>query len=102
MFSFLFGLAAGASLLLNGPRARRGVAKAVLKGGDVAVALGREARRVSAGVVADFEDAFAEAKAERNGAGAEQETWTALHAQIRQLRAEIASLNPNTAHGPVQ
>jgi hypothetical protein len=92
MLSFFWGLTTGVMLLLNGRIVRRGFAKAVLNSGDAAVSVGRQIRRVSAGVVADLEDAFAEVKSETASAKAEREAMAALHAELQGLRTEIASL----------
>ena len=92
MLSFLFGLTAGAFVILNGPSVRRGIALAVLKGGDAAAEAGRYAQRASAQLVEDFEDAFAEARAERARAEAHANGLSELQNQLRQIHAEIVSL----------
>jgi len=96
MFSFLIGLGAGVAVLLNGPSVRRGIARAVLQGGDALAVAGREARKYSAKMKEDFEDAFAEAKFERERSAAQQHGMSELAAQVAQLRADIASLHPQS------
>ena len=104
MFSFLIGLAAGITVILNGPQVRRGIAKAVLTGGDLAAGAGKEAKRLTSQLAEDFEDAMAEAKAEKEQAQAAAEAealaMNELAAQLRQMRADIASLESKL--GPIQ
>jgi hypothetical protein len=92
MFSFFLGLATGVVVLLNGPSVRRGIARAALTGGDAAATAGREARKLSAKLIEDFQDAFAEVKQERAVAEAQQQGAAQLLAELRELRAAIASI----------
>lgn len=96
MFSLVLGLATGIAFLLNGSSVRRGIAKLALTGGDAAAAAARGARRVSARVIEDFEDAFAEVKHERALGEAQQQSASELLAEVQQLRADLHSLEPKT------
>jgi hypothetical protein len=102
MFSFFLGLAAGVTVLLNGPEIRRGIAKATLAGGDAALALGQQARRISARTLEDFEDAFAEAKAERSQSTAAMQGMAELRSELKSLRDEIQSLGTKAHSSSVQ
>jgi hypothetical protein len=64
MFSFLFGLGAGAICVLNRDATRRLIATILVKGQDAAQATAREAIRWSARVGEEFQDIMAEARAE--------------------------------------
>lgn len=97
MFSFLLGLATGVTVLLNGPSVRRGIARAALTGGDAVATAGREARKLSARLIEDFEDAFAEVKQERAVADAQQQSLIELVAELHQLRAALQSMQSNPA-----
>jgi hypothetical protein len=90
---------------LNGPKVRRGIARAVLTGSDLAAETGKEARRVTAQMVEDFEDALAEVKAEKAQAQAEAQSIHELAAQVRQIRADVSSIASRSFEsktGPVQ
>jgi hypothetical protein len=102
MFSFLIGLATGSALVLNGPKVRRSLAKAVLTGGSAAVTAGKHVQRVSARVVEDFQDAFAEAQADAAQKEMERQGVAGLHDELRNLRADLSSLRPQSGPGPVQ
>ena len=100
MFSFLVGLATGSALLLNGPKVRRSLAKAVLTGGNAAATAGKHMQRVSTRVLEDFQDAFAEAQADAAQKEMERQGVAGLHDELRNLRDDISSLRPRS--GPVQ
>jgi hypothetical protein len=102
MFSFLIGLATGSALVLNGPKVRRSLAKAVLKGGNAAAAAGKQVQRVSTRVLEDFQDAFAEAQAEAAEKEMERQSIAGLKDELRNLRADVSSLWPQGGPGPVQ
>jgi hypothetical protein len=92
MLSFFLGIAAGITVLLNGPAVRLGVARTTLKGGDALMGATREARRLSAKLIEDFEDSFAEAKQERAYKASQQKNVSDLMAELRALREDVASL----------
>ena len=100
MFSFLVGLATGIAVLVSGPQVRRGLARAVLKGKDLAEGVAKETRRATARMAEDFEDAIAEVKAERDraqvNAEREAEVLRELSEQLRRIRADVASLDTKT------
>jgi hypothetical protein len=102
MFSFLIGLATGSALVLNGPKVRRSLAKAVLTGGSAAATAGKHVQRVSARVLEDFQDAFAEAHADAAQKEMERQNVAGLHDELRNLRADLSSLRPQGGQGPVQ
>lgn len=102
MFSFLIGLATGSALVLNGPKVRRSLAKAVLTGGNAAVTAGKHVQRVSTRVVEDFQDAFAEAHADAAQKELERQSVAGLQDELRNLRADISSLRPKSGPGTVQ
>jgi hypothetical protein len=64
MFSFLFGLAAGAACVLNGPGTRRLLVTILAKGQQAATATARDAVRWSARLAEEMQDIVIEAKAE--------------------------------------
>jgi uncharacterized protein YqfA (UPF0365 family) len=94
MWSFLLGFGAVAAALANGPEVRRTIARAILTGSDLATDVGIKAYRVSKEFAADFEDAFAEVRAERAQASEPGASVTAslqeLRREIEELRAEIS------------
>jgi ubiquinone biosynthesis protein UbiJ len=102
MFSFLVGLATGSALVLNGPKVRRSLAKAVLTGGNAAAAASKHVQRISTRVLEDFQDAFAEAHADAAQKSMERQAAAGLHDEIRKMRADLSSLRPQSGTGSVQ
>ncbi|HWB95996.1 MAG TPA: hypothetical protein VG672_04825 [Bryobacteraceae bacterium] len=100
MFSFLLGFGAGVTILLNGRKVQKQIARTVLDGAEVTSDVFRQARRGAAQLAEDFEDAFAQAREERAAEKAEQASQDQLQAELRLLRSEIAtlqsSLRPST------
>jgi ubiquinone biosynthesis protein UbiJ len=92
MFSFFVGLATGFTILMNGQKVRLGLVRTVLAGAEVAKEAGQGARRLTARVVEDFEDAVAEVKAEQTQAGTNKQNLTDLAAQLKQFREEIGAM----------
>ena len=96
MFSFLIGLATGSALVLNGPKVRRSIAKAVLTGGSAAATAGKHVQRVSTRVLEDFQDAFAEAHSDAAQKEMERQSVAGLRDELRNLRDDISSLRPQS------
>jgi|GEM_PF-2030708 len=64
MLSFLLGLTAAGAVLNNRQGVARGLATLIVKGQDVAVAVGREVQRMAEQTSEDLQDIVAEARAE--------------------------------------
>ena len=64
LIGFVAGAGFGAALVLNSRGVRRGLAKAVVKGGKAATTASRHVMRVSTEMMEDFQDALAEARLE--------------------------------------
>jgi ubiquinone biosynthesis protein UbiJ len=94
MFSLFVGIATGFTLLLNGQKVRLGLVRAVLTGSEMAKEAGKETRRLTTRMMEDIEDAVAEVKAEKAQAGSDQQSVADLVGQLRELRSEIAALEP--------
>ena len=94
MWGFLLGFGATAAALANAPEVRRAIALAILTGSDLATDVGIKAYRASREIVEDFEDAFAEVRAQRAQSNGSDDSVTAslqeLRREIEELRAEIS------------
>jgi len=64
MLSFLLGLTAAGAVLNNRQGVARGLATLIVKGQDVATAVGREVQRMAEQTTEDLQDIVAEARAE--------------------------------------
>ena len=64
MLSFLLGFTAAGAVLNNRQGVARGLATLIVKGQDVAVAVGREVQRMAEQTSEDLQDIVAEARAE--------------------------------------
>jgi ubiquinone biosynthesis protein UbiJ len=96
MFSFVVGLATGLTILLNGQKVRLGLVRTVLAGAEAAKGAGQGARRFTARVVEDFEDAVAEVKAEKTQTDTNKQNLADLAAQLKQFREEIGAMEAKT------
>jgi hypothetical protein len=90
LIGFVAGAGFGAALIFNSRGVRRGLAKAVVKGGKAATTASRHVMRVSSEMVEDFQDALAEARLE-------EETRQSIDpaeilASLRNLRQEFESV----------
>jgi hypothetical protein len=64
LIGFVAGAGFGAALVFNSRGIRRGLARAVVKGGKAATTASRHVMRVSSEMVEDFQDALAEVRLE--------------------------------------
>jgi len=92
VLSLFAGVAAGLFVVLNGTSVRKGLIRAALAGGDLAVDAGKRARRAGAQMIEDFQDELAEVKAERDSQRVQKESLTEIAEELHQLRTELASL----------
>jgi hypothetical protein len=65
----------------------------VLDGGDIAADVAHRARQYAAGVAEDFQDAFAQAEAERSAEKEADATRKLVHAELQLLQRELALLH---------
>ena len=92
LISFVVGAGFSAALVFNSRAIRRGLAKAVVKGGKAATTASRHVMRVSSEMAEDFQDALAEARIEEE---TRQPIDPAeLLASLRDLRQEFESVQP--------
>jgi hypothetical protein len=92
VFSFLVGFGAAFYVLTNGPATRRMIARAVLDGYDAAQVALQKAHRASLEIKEDFEDAFAEVRAERAAAATASSQYDVTLQTLREMRDEIAGI----------
>jgi hypothetical protein len=90
LISFVVGAGFGATLVFNGRGVRRGLAKAVVKGGKAATNASHHIMRVSSEMVEDFQDALAEARFEEENR--QPIDPAEILASLRDLRQEFESV----------
>jgi hypothetical protein len=95
LISFVVGAGFGTALVFNSRGVRRGLAKAVVKGGKAATTASHHLMRVSSEMVEDFQDALAEARLEETRQSIDPaEILTSLRDLRQQFESGQSTSNP--------